>query len=281
VDLVSDSAKLMVQSSPVGATVTVNGLTKGVTPCEVERLSAGDNTVSISLEGHAPFVQIVRLRVGEEQKIDVILNPLPAVLAILSTPPGARVYLDDKLAGQTPLRLEAILPGTYSVRVESPGFEAESRTIELKQKETRAEEFQLVSLLGTLEVLTDQAGAKIMVDGKDIGTMPAGSGKPVEPLRIDLPVGEHKVVLSKKGFNGIERIISIKRGETVILREAMRRNFVPDTTVRLHSREILVGCLGRKLPEGDIEIETKPGIFRTVKAIDILAVEPMATGEKK
>ncbi len=281
VDLVSDSAKLMVQSSPVGATVTVNGLTKGVTPCEVDRLSAGDNTVSISLEGHAPFVQIVRLRVGEEQKIDVILNPLPAVLAILSTPPGARVYLDDKLAGQTPLRLEAILPGTYSVRVESPGFEAESRTIELKQKETRAEEFQLVSLLGTLEVLTDQAGAKIMVDGKDIGTMPAGSGKPVEPLRIDLPVGEHKVVLSKKGFNGIERIISIKRGETVILREAMRRNFVPDTTVRLHSREILVGCLGRKLPEGDIEIETKPGIFRTVKAIDILAVEPMATGEKK
>lgn len=281
VDLVSDSAKLVVSSTPAGATVVVNGLTKGVTPCVVDRLNAGENTVSLSLAGHAPFVQKVKLQVGDEQKIDVTLNPLPAALSILSTPAGARVFVDDKLTGQTPLRLEALVPGTYSVRVESPGYEAESRTIELKQQDSRAEEFQLLQLIGTLEVMTDQAGAQIMVDGKDKGTMPASPGKPIEPLRMDLAVGEHKVVLSKKGFNAIERIVSIKRGETAVLREAMRRHFVPDTTLRLHSKEVLVGCLSRKLPEGDIEIETKPGIFRTVKAIDILAVEPMTAGEKK
>jgi hypothetical protein len=280
-DLASDSAKLVVRSTPVGAVVVVNGLTKGVTPCEVDRLSSGENTVSVTLDGYAPFVQKVRLQAGDEQKIDAALNPLPVSLSILSTPAGARVFVNDALSGQTPLVLDAIVPGTYTVRVEDQGFETESRKIELKKQDRRVEEFQLVKLVGTLEVLTDQAGAKIMVDGRDTGTMPAGGEKPAEAVRIELPVGEHKVVLSKKGFSTIERTVDIKRGETLGLREAMKRNFVPDTTIRLLSNEVIVGCLSRKFPNGDIELETKAGIFRTLKVQDILAIEPITAEEKK
>lgn len=281
IDLASDSATLRVNSTPTGATVVVNGLTKGVTPCSVERILAGESTVSVTLEGYTPFVQKVKLQAGDEQTIDTPLSPLPASLSVFSAPEGARVLINDELAGKTPLVLDAVAPGSYAVRVESPGFAPESRTIELKRQERRTEEFLLVRILGTLEVLTDQVGAKVMVDGKDCGSMSSGEGRATAPLRIDLPVGDHRMVLSKKGFATIEKSFKIKQGEVVSFREAMKRSFVADTVVRLRSGDVLAGYLSRKLPGGDVELETKIGIFKTVKAQDILAIDPVAAEETK
>jgi hypothetical protein len=280
-DLTSDSAKLVVNSTPTGATVVVNGLTKGVTPYTTDRLPAGENTVSMTLDGHMPVVRKVMLQAGDEQRIDAVLDPLPASLSILSTPSGAKVFVDDRLAGQTPLVVDTIAPGAHALRIENPGFESQSRAVELKTQDRRVEEFQLVKLVGTLEVLADQAGAKVVVDGKEMGSLSAGGDKLGDPLRVELPVGEHKVVISKKGFGTVEKMIIIKQGEVVGVREVMKRSFVPDTTLRLRSNEVLAGCVSRKFPNGDIELETKAGIFRTVKAQDILAIEPITAEEKR
>jgi hypothetical protein len=281
VNLASDSAKLTVVSTPAGAAVVVNGLSKGVTPCAIERLPAGESVVAVTLAEYAPFQQKVKLQAGEEQKIEAALAPLPASLSVISTPPGAKVFIDDKLVGQSPVTQDTMAPGAYSIRAELAGFESQQRSVELKNRERRVEEFQLVRNAGTLDVLTDQAETKVTVDGEVKGAILASGDKPSEPLKIELPVGDHRLSLSKKGYATIERTVSIKKGETLTVREAMKRKFVPDTSIRLKAGEVMVGCLGRRLPNGDIELETQAGIFKTIKGDDILLVEPIVTEERK
>ena len=281
VNLASDSAKLIVNSKPQGATVVVNGLTKGTTPCDIDRLPAGDNAVSITLADYVPFQQKVKLQAGDVQKIDATLSPQPASLSVISTPMGAKVFVDDVLMGQSPVVLNTIVPGTHAIRAELAGYETGTRSVDLKNRDRRVEEFQLVRNAGTLDVMTDQPGVKIMVDGAVKGTILAAGDKPSEPLKVELSVGEHTLSLSKKGYSSVERTISIKKGEVLTVREMMKRNFVPDTSIRLNSGEIAVGCLSRKLPNGDVELETQIGIFKTLKADEILSMEPIGPSEKK
>lgn len=280
-DLASDSARLSFTSTPSGASVAVNGLNKGVTPCEVDQLPTGENTIVITLPGYARFEQKVRLQAGAAQRIEAALTPLPASFAIFSTPPGAKVYIDDQLAGQTPLTLDTVAPGMRVVRIEAAGYEPMTRSVELKAHERHVEEFALARIAGTLEVITDQAETRVAIDGADKGTLvSAGGGRPVEPLRIELPAGEHRLTLSKKGYNTIEKTIRIARDEVQSVREVMIRRFVPDTMIRLHGDDIITGCINRKLPNGDIELETRAGIFRTVKAGEIVSVEPLIEERK-
>jgi hypothetical protein len=45
----------------------------------------------------------------------------PASLEVASRPAGARVLLDGREVGRTPLRLERIAPGRHTVRLELDG----------------------------------------------------------------------------------------------------------------------------------------------------------------
>lgn len=269
----SDSANLTVNSTPAGAAVTVNGLSKGMTPCTIERLPSGENKVSLMLAEHLPYQDTVKLRAGEAHTMEVTLQPLPATLSVICTPAGAKVFVDDQLRGVSPLTLDAIAPGSYAVRVELDSYESQARTIELKRRDTRVEEFTLVRKVGMLEVYSDQSDLSVLVDGEAKGGFSAGAEKPDEPLRVELAVGEHKVELRKKGYTTVEKRISIVQGEVVRMREVLKRNFVADTVVRLKTGEVVSGVAGRKFPDGDVEVETRPGIFRTIKAKDIQSVE--------
>lgn len=273
-DLNSDSARLTINSTPAGAAVVVDGLSRGVTPCVIEREPAGEKKIALSLADYAPFQNTVTLRSGDDQKIEAVLIPMPASLSIVGAPAGAKVYLDDQLRGQVPLTLTTISPGSYSVRVEMSGYEPETRAIDLKNRDSRNEEFNLVRNVGMVEVVADQPETSIFVDGEDKGVVPVQGDKAVvDPLKIELPVGGHQVELRKKGYFTARKTVNIVKGTSVNIKEIMRRNFVEDTVVRLKSSEVVSGVASRKFPNGDIELETRPGIFRTVKAEEILSVE--------
>ena len=285
VTLTSDSATLVIASTPVGASVTVNGLSRGTTPCTVDRLPSGENRVVISMQDYAPYQQDIKLQAGVEQKIDVPLTALPAGLSIISTPPGARVFLNEKIRGQTPLSIDKIETGNYTIRAELEGYESQSSTVEIERAKTKVVDLQLVRNTGSLELVTDPPGVKVAVDGQDKGVTQAGApDTPSQVMKVDLlPVGDHRLVLSKKGFFSVDKPFVIKIGDPTPVREVMKRKFVADTVVRLKSEDngVVTGILTRKLPNGDVELETKPGIFKTVQKQDILSVDPLVADEKK
>jgi serine/threonine-protein kinase len=67
-------------------------------------------------------------------------NPLlrehGARILVASSPPGAKVYLDGKEQGVTPVALTGLMRGDYRVRVETPGFASWSTKVEVSNGET-------------------------------------------------------------------------------------------------------------------------------------------------
>ena len=67
-------------------------------------------------------------------------NPLlrehGARILVASSPPGAKVYLDGKEQGVSPVALTGLMQGHYRVRVEAPGFASWSSEVEVGHGET-------------------------------------------------------------------------------------------------------------------------------------------------
>ncbi len=273
VSLASDSAMLNINSEPAGATVTVNGLSKGTTPCKLDRLPAGDNEVVVSMPDYDVYRSKIKLQANQEQTIDVKLKSQPSVLSVISTPAGAKLFVDDTLKGVTPLTVESLEAGSHVLRAEKDGYEPMSRSVEINRAQKKVEEFQLVRNAGTLAVMTKPAGTSLFVDGTEMGVVSSKDNDAVGKLDVELPVGDHTVALRLKGYASVEKRVSILKGQTVSLKEVLKRVFIADTRVIMTSGEILTGIMGEKLPNGDIKLETQFGIFKTIEAGRIDKVE--------
>jgi hypothetical protein len=275
VSLVSDSAMLTIGSTPPGAAVTINGLSKGVTPCKLDRLPAGENEVMVSLPEYGVYRARIKLQANEEQTLDIPLKALPSVLTVISTPAGARLFVDDTLRGQTPLTLDSLEAGSHVLRAELDGYETQTRPVELNKAEKKVEGFELVRNVGVVSIMARPNGVSVLVDGVEKGTIVPASNESVGKLDVELPVGAHVVSLRYKGYGTVEKRVTILKGETVTLKEILKRFFVADTRITLTTGEVLTGVLSEKLPSGDVKLETQLGIYKTLESFRINTIEPL------
>jgi len=119
-------APLEVRSDPPGAMVTLDGRLVGETPLVLRDLTAGPYLLQIARPGYAPHSERVRIPAGgPEQTVSVALeagvtSPATALGAIEvdSEPRGARVMVDGRFVGQSPLRVPELRPGPHSVTLE-------------------------------------------------------------------------------------------------------------------------------------------------------------------
>jgi hypothetical protein len=134
--------RLLVQSTPAGARVFVDGRDAGVTPTTLRGLTRGSHSVRLVRDGYASAERTVSITAGRPaQSLVVELSrpaatprlptPAPAAsatpgrytgsLVIDSQPPGATVFIDGKQVGTTPLQLRAVDAGSHVVRLERAG----------------------------------------------------------------------------------------------------------------------------------------------------------------
>ena len=134
------SGVLLVESTPPGAMVSVNGQSRGVSPVEMPGLAAGVYEVKVELRGYEGKSQTLTLSEAEPRaEFRPVLNraaPVSGTADILSTPFGATVTVDGAVAGQTPLLQFKLKPGTRKVEVAKDGFEpwASTLTVEAGKK---------------------------------------------------------------------------------------------------------------------------------------------------
>ena len=283
-DLASDSAKLNITSDPAGATVTLNGASRGTTPCVVDRIPSGTVELDIFMKGFASYHDRIVLKAGDMLEVKAQLKAVPATLSVTSLPDKARIYLNNQFKGNAPLTLTNLPPGEYRVRAELRGYETDARTITLKAEDQTAEEFRLQRNSGGLILITEPAGVQVYVDDELAGTTQVSATNPQvsDPLHISyVGRGDHWLKLVKPGFAHTPAKFSIDSDNLITRTERLTRLFIPDTLVRIGTtaEDTYTGVLIRKHPNGDVELEIKPGIFKRFEAGAIREIGPI--NEKK
>jgi len=139
------TGQLTVRSRPGGAMVTVNGRERGQTPLTLENLTYGAYDLRVSQAGYQPErrrvtltarrstasvdVPMRRTRAAAQEERSAAPPPAPrtasgefvGAVLVESRPSGARVFIDGKLAGTTPLSVAEVSAGSHVVRLELPG----------------------------------------------------------------------------------------------------------------------------------------------------------------
>lgn len=131
------AGRLLVRSTPGGAEVFVDGTRRGVTPLAVRDLPFGNHAVRITRAGFTAAEQRITLDAGRPSRtVDIALArtapaaaaapvaaSTPGSLTIESRPAGARVVVDGREAGRTPLTVPSLPAGDHAVRIDLDGYQ--------------------------------------------------------------------------------------------------------------------------------------------------------------
>jgi hypothetical protein len=112
---------LIVQSSPAGVEVVVDGVSRGMTPARIS-VSAGSHILELRGRG-VPRVIPLQVPAGGQisQYLEFADTPTTGMLVVHSQPAGANVTIDGVAKGVAPITVEGLSAGDHEVVLQSAG----------------------------------------------------------------------------------------------------------------------------------------------------------------
>lgn len=112
---------VLIQSSPKGASVTIDGSYKGLTPLELALQPSQNYHLSLFKDGFKTKEQSLSIESGQEQKLKLRLQPDLGEIHITAAPSDALLYIDGRLLGRASRSIK--LPARqHQIRVQKEGY---------------------------------------------------------------------------------------------------------------------------------------------------------------
>lgn len=236
-------AEIMVVTKPADATVSLDGKPAGQgSPVTIKNISAlEEHLLEVAKEGHAAHQQRISLKPGEFASVSVTLTPSgqpQAALELITTPPGATVYIDDKeTLHRTPVVISHLPIGKeMTIGLYLTGYRFWSKAITLKGGDTKSYDVNLATDFGTLFVESTPPKALVMIDEAPVGQTPFVKDN-LEPGKI------YKIEIWHEGFKTFTQEIKAASGRN----EEIRAVLEPEP----------------KVPEGEIKVKEETGPKQT------------------
>ena len=121
VRLEKSDGRLVLDSEPRGANITVGGVYRGQTPLRLALPPGRTYAVQFSRAGYRNEARAVAVRSGEGRSIKVQLEPEIGVVKVSVTPRDSKVLVDGQLAGIGPQQLQ-LTAVPHQLRVERDGY---------------------------------------------------------------------------------------------------------------------------------------------------------------
>lgn len=147
---------LQIKSTPVGSDVTLDAQSAGQTPLSID-VTPGTHQIKVSKTGYVDFEREVT--VSDDRPVPVIVTlqkKSGTMLRLRADIAGLPVFINNRLAGKTPLERNDLMPGDMTVRILN-----HERTIHITRDETTA----ITVSLKDLEVVLVPSGPFAM--GRD------------------------------------------------------------------------------------------------------------------
>jgi hypothetical protein len=166
----------------------------------------------------------VKAKVGRLDQLFAELRSRVSTLHLKCAEKGARVLFRDKVIGVTPLDSVRLPAGAGTLQLELEGFFPATRDIVLPGGGALGLEVTLHarSRSSLLHVSTEPSGARVLVNGRHIGTSSPR-------LELVLPAGQHNVSARREGYDEASVPVVLKAGATRELTVSLERT-VPVTS---------------------------------------------------
>jgi hypothetical protein len=167
-----------------------------------DRVAAGvTHHFRLSAPAYADSGITVRVAAGETRNARIALRPLLGDLSIATTPAGAEVRVDGTPRGKSPIVVRGLM-AARPARVEASltGFGMAQGTFAVAPGRMSPVSLRLAVGTADLVIATDPPGGEIVIDRASRGQ---------SPLRIRLPLGEHRFAAVREGFTPAETTLVV------------------------------------------------------------------------
>lgn len=207
--------RVSITSQPVGASVIVDGQDRGVTPITLFDLAPGRHHLKLRLAGYVERDRFFNTDEGPFIEKSAVLQPVKGLLLVKTDPPGATIVIDGVARGQSP-RLVTDLPAkdTYALKLRKTGYLEQAVTLKFNGREPVVIDEKLVLDSGVVNIVSDPAGADVVVNGIARGKTPT--------LVRGIPRGRTTVKFTLEGFSDEVRELAMRAGDQQTLSVALQ-----------------------------------------------------------
>lgn len=216
-----ETGSVTITSEPAGASVSIDGVTRGKTPVSLS-LASGAHRVDVG--GSVVRTQTVNVTRGGEASVHVELRPEPVPateamaagmggLHITTEPTGAKVWVDGEARGAAPVSLSNLKPGSHDVTVRAAATTV-NRRVAVQQGSVASLIISMNAAAGFASgwlAISSPVPAQILEDGMLLGT--------TEMPRIMVRSGRHDLELTNAALGyRVLRTVQIAAGQTTSVR---------------------------------------------------------------
>jgi hypothetical protein len=150
-------------------------------------------------------------------------NKLKSFLSLSTNPPGAKLTIDKKVIGNSPLDQFVLdKEGDINLIISKQGFDTIDTLIRTEFGKTLNLAFSLMPNVnstvnsksktmdsGGLNISSNPSGAEVWFNGENLGETPLEMS--------EIPTGTHRILIHKSGFNDYKQSVVISRNKTTTL----------------------------------------------------------------
>jgi serine/threonine protein kinase len=238
----SESATVQFESTPVGATVQIDGRSDAAwtTPFSVSDLQPGTHKLAFLKGGYRAEAREIEVS-GGKSTYSVVLTAVGATLNISSEPKGARIMLDGQETGKTTPSEIKVESGEHTLGLNLQNYRPASTLITLRDGQvfsygpklqaiappTAAQPRKLPSpppapstiapaKMGTVDVRSMPSGAYIVINGRNTGK--------TTPQHLSYSPGRYFLTLRLDGYKPVTQIIMVDEGKAAIVNQTLQPN---------------------------------------------------------
>ena len=202
---------LIIETTPIGATVILDNEQKGVTPLTVENIKAGQHSIILSYTGYERLNKAVMIKADETTSVTELLIKRTGHLEIVSSPTGSDIYINDEYKGKAPLKLQYLDVGDYFLKLSLDGYEDHVGKVTVEWNKTQMANRTLVEKPASVRFYSVPEGATVFVDKKKVGVTS------LVGLIRDIPAGRHNISMKLKGYTPESDALTLTPGQKTSL----------------------------------------------------------------
>ena len=207
---------LIINTYPDKAKVMIQGMKYGLTPFISDNIQQGKIKIDIIKDGFKSISKEITLSPNSTKNLSFNLEPVEVVipvvptpvtpsptvpaeeevviengtLSVITTPPDAALYLNNKFHGQTPI-IASLSPGTYNIKIKKNQFKTWTGSAIIASKKTEKLNIALDSMETYLTIKSAPKDVEIYLNNIFFGRT---------PNRFKIPAGDYVLNLKKNDY---------------------------------------------------------------------------------